>query len=328
MSSIRGVRDRRFKFVQLLNCMFEDPNIGLKAKGFIGFCLTKKDDWKFHISYLCSVLKEGEDAIYSTINECIDHGYAYRYRTRDSKGKLGPVEFVISDSKVEILEVIKEIQSDPNFKNCLPHRGFPDVDCPHLENPGVVFTCENDSDIYSNTDLSNTKEQQQQAASPPPCAVAAFSKKEEIKPKAKEPEKPKPQKPRVYECLINLHMPLTDKIEITTRYDEDTVKNATEWATQNDRELTKGLAPAIKYACGRSLKPEKKASCVIEENKSYAMNYDKIKTAAVQVYACNNQIEIVYLGCQKEPICIEYSDKTFLQKLQNALIKCQIKLLN
>src|SRR3954469_23524169 len=113
MSSIRGVRDRRFKFVQLLNCMFEDPNIGLKAKGFIGFCLTKKDDWKFHISYLCSVLKEGEDAIYSTINECIDHGYAYRYRTRDSKGKLGPVEFVISDSKVEILEVIKEIQSDP-----------------------------------------------------------------------------------------------------------------------------------------------------------------------------------------------------------------------
>lgn len=76
MATIRGVKDRRFKFVQLLNSMFEDENLSLGAKGFIGYCLTKTNDWVFHIDHLVSVLKEGEKAIYSIINECIDQGYA------------------------------------------------------------------------------------------------------------------------------------------------------------------------------------------------------------------------------------------------------------
>ncbi len=98
MSIIRGVKDRRFKFVQLLNSMFEDPDLSLKAKGFIGYCLTKPSDWVFHVSHLCSVLKEGEKAIYSVISECIKNGYAYRFQDRSVTGQTGSMQIFVSDS--------------------------------------------------------------------------------------------------------------------------------------------------------------------------------------------------------------------------------------
>lgn len=122
MSTIRGVKDRRFKFVQLLNSMFEDQNLSLKAKGFIGYCLTKPSDWKFHIQHLCSVLKEGEKAVYSVINECIEHGYAFRYQPRTEAGEFLPWETVVSDSKHEIEEIKSEIQK------ILPLACFGDAD--------------------------------------------------------------------------------------------------------------------------------------------------------------------------------------------------------
>jgi hypothetical protein len=92
-----------------LNSMFEDPNLSLKAKGFIAYCLNKHDDWIFQIDHLCSVLKEGEKAIYSVMKECIENGYAYRYQARGSDGKLLPIEFIISDSKEDIRNEIFKI---------------------------------------------------------------------------------------------------------------------------------------------------------------------------------------------------------------------------
>src|ERR1700677_2762578 len=122
MSTIRGVKDRRFKFVQLLNDMFEDNQLSLKAKGFIGYCLTKPEDWEFHVSHLCSVLKEGEDCIHATIRECIARGYAYRYRPRSPNGHLLNMVTIVSDSKFEIERTRKEHAECPSFKNSLPQR--------------------------------------------------------------------------------------------------------------------------------------------------------------------------------------------------------------
>lgn len=141
MSIIRGVKDRRFKFVQLLNSMFEDPNLSLKAKGFIGYCLTKPSTWRFSVEHLSDVLKEGKNAIYSVINECIEQGYAIRYQPRSESGGFQPLEVVVSDSKHEIQEMKEEL------KKCLPNCGFRDAG----------FTVAENRD-YSNTDsVSNTE---------------------------------------------------------------------------------------------------------------------------------------------------------------------------
>jgi len=127
MTTIRGVKDRRFQFVQLLNSMFDDENLSLKSKGFIGFCLTKPSDWRFSVIQMCGVLKEGEKAIYSVIQECVENGYAYRYQPRADGGTFLGWELAVSDSKEEIAEIKKEIESIPEFKKCSPHAGFRDA---------------------------------------------------------------------------------------------------------------------------------------------------------------------------------------------------------
>lgn len=132
MSTIRGVKDRKIKFTQILNSMAEDKDLSLKAKGFITFCLTKPESWKFHVDHLSTVLKEGHEAIYSTIKECIKCGYAYKYQLRNDKGKFESYEFVISDSKEEIDRIKQEIASQQQFQ---PHPGFPDADVPDADNP-------------------------------------------------------------------------------------------------------------------------------------------------------------------------------------------------
>jgi len=167
MSTIRGVKDRRFKFVQLLNSMFEDPNLSLKAKGFIGYCLTKPEGWKFHISHLEKVLKEGECSIYSTMNECIDNGYAIRYQTRKPDGEFACWETIVSDSKEEIVQLKKDLEKDPGFKKFFTLRGFPVAENPVPENRGAVVPSQIPADLYSNTDQSNTDSYSVCAESPP-----------------------------------------------------------------------------------------------------------------------------------------------------------------
>lgn len=127
MSTIRGVKNRQYKFTQILNIMLDDSNLSLKAKGFITYCLSKTEAWVFRICHLVDVLKEGEKAIYSVIDECIQNGYAIRFQIREASGLFGTWETVISDSKEEIDLLKEEMKKDPELKERLPHRHFGDA---------------------------------------------------------------------------------------------------------------------------------------------------------------------------------------------------------
>jgi|SRR5882672_37362 len=134
MSVLRGIRDRRFKFTQVLNSMLEDEKISLKAKGFITYCLSKPDAWQFYISHLASKLKEGEKAIYSTIDECIENGYAIRYQGRkENGGDFASWETIISDSKEEISLLKEELKNDPDFQKMFALRRFGDAQDAHAQ---------------------------------------------------------------------------------------------------------------------------------------------------------------------------------------------------
>ena len=166
MSTIRGVKDRRYKFVQLINEMFEDDKLSLKAKGFIGYCLTKPDTWKFHMQYLCSKLKEGEKAIYSVIDECEEQGYAIRYQRQREDGKFLEWETLISDSKTEIETIKKELENDFDFKVSFTDRRFRKAE-EKFENKADLKKCLPDACFRDaegedavNAPISNTEEKE------------------------------------------------------------------------------------------------------------------------------------------------------------------------
>lgn len=108
MSVIRSVKDRYNPYVQINRKVFDDPNLSLKAKGFIGYCLSKPDHWQFHVDQLASVLKEGKKCVYATIQECIKNGYAFRYQPRKPNGDMDHWVTIISDSKEEIQKILTE----------------------------------------------------------------------------------------------------------------------------------------------------------------------------------------------------------------------------
>lgn len=170
MSAIRGVKDRRFKFTQLLNSMLEDPGLSLKAKGFIGYCLTKPEDWVFRMSHLTTALLEGERAIYAVINECIEKGYAIRYQPHSPHGDFLPWETIISDSKYEIEERKKELLASEEFQKSVALRCFAGAQDTVPQNAPP-------SNTYSSNDISKdiSKGEKKEGAAPPAAKAAPLS---------------------------------------------------------------------------------------------------------------------------------------------------------
>lgn len=54
---------------------------------------------------------------------------------------------------------------------------------------------------------------------------------------------------RAYQCLDDIDISDRDKLEVTRRYDEQTVKEAIAWAINPQTKITTTLAQAIKWAC-------------------------------------------------------------------------------
>lgn len=136
---IRTSKDKDHPYVILNKSFFEDPNLSLKAKGLLAYCMCKPDGWQFHIEQLTTVLKEGKDAIYSGFKELIDRGYCLRENIRNNDGK-----FIKSD-----YTLFETPNNQHSHDNNHPLRENPDTDNPDTENPPLVI---NDS---SNNDLSN-----------------------------------------------------------------------------------------------------------------------------------------------------------------------------
>jgi len=111
-------------FVTLYKACLQDTSISLKAKGFWAYCMGQPDDWTFHVSQLATVLKEGEDAIYSAIKELIENGYCKRIQN-NINGKFQTVDYEISEIPEE-------------FKKRLPRRAFPDAEDPDAGNPELL----------------------------------------------------------------------------------------------------------------------------------------------------------------------------------------------
>ena len=138
---VRTSKDKDHPYVLLNKKFLEDPNLSLKAKGLLAYCMSKPDGWKFHVEQMTKVLKEGYDAIASAFKELIQHGYCIRLQHRE-KGKFHQGEYILYEVPVKSTN-IKEPQA---IKPCLEN---PD---PVNPDPGKPRLVNNDD---SNKDLSN-----------------------------------------------------------------------------------------------------------------------------------------------------------------------------
>lgn len=122
MTLMRVQKNKENPYVILNKKFLEDPNISLKLKGFIAYCMSKPDDWLFHIEQLASVLKEGKDCIQAIVREGIEHGYIEKNVIK-VKGRFASVDYIIHEEKI---------------KESFTERAFPALVSPALENPSLL----------------------------------------------------------------------------------------------------------------------------------------------------------------------------------------------
>lgn len=136
MAIIRQKRKKRFSIID--NRVIEDGRLSWGARGLLEYMLSKPDDWKFYMSELISHSdKDGRDKTYGYINELKKYGYVTRKQKRNSSGKFGNQDLIVTDS---------------------PLTGFPDTVKPDTDKPDTVNPQLLNTEYKPNTDLNNTDE--------------------------------------------------------------------------------------------------------------------------------------------------------------------------
>ena len=138
MSIIR-LQKHTDKYVILDKTFLEDMNISLRLKGFLAFCLSKPDHWQFHVRQLSDVLKEGKDALYSIIDEGIEHGYITRQQNITHDGKFSSNDYIIREVPI---------------KKEKPQPAFPDTVTTQTDSPTLVSN-DNSKEIQERLNVVN-----------------------------------------------------------------------------------------------------------------------------------------------------------------------------
>lgn len=128
----------------------------------------------------------------------------------------------------------------------------------------------------------------------------------------------------IYADLRKLDIPEKDKIEITRRYDGQTVRKAIKWARSPQTKITTTLVKAIKWACKERPEIPKSNEDSIKENKAYAEQFDGRKNRSCELHALTKYVEISFITSQCAPVCIGYEEKEFKAKLDDIMEKTNL----
>ena len=114
--------DKSRDFTVVANCIFKDRSLSAKAKGILVEMLSLPESWDFTLKGLTTLFTDGIDSIRQGINELEARGYIVRERKRDSRGRLGGMEYVIYETPH------KSVENSPVCAS-------PEEDNPTAENP-------------------------------------------------------------------------------------------------------------------------------------------------------------------------------------------------
>ena len=91
------VKKRENPYVQIDKRVFEDPRLSWRAKGIMGYLLSKPNGWKVNVVDIWGKGKEGRNAVQDCMAELRLYGYADLVTTHDENGVFTGKEWVVSE---------------------------------------------------------------------------------------------------------------------------------------------------------------------------------------------------------------------------------------
>lgn len=122
-------------YTVMSNHHLRDKSLSLKAKGLLSQMLSLPEDWDYTIQGLCSINKENETAINSTLKELKDNGYLIVTKKMPNETKSGRIEYIY-----DIYETPKQEGKKQDLENLgvevqgVENRGQSNTDKPKTEN--------------------------------------------------------------------------------------------------------------------------------------------------------------------------------------------------
>jgi hypothetical protein len=100
---LRVEKNKDNPFVMIDNRVFLDENLSWKAKGILGYLLSRPDDWKIIVGDLIKHSTDGKTSVYSGLDELLKYGYIERRERRSKEGQFMPTEYVIHEKPNRVL---------------------------------------------------------------------------------------------------------------------------------------------------------------------------------------------------------------------------------
>ena len=152
-------RKRERKFVTIENSMFEDSRLSWKAKGLLGYLLTKPDGWTVRVSDLLKHATDGDKSVRTAVKELRKYGYLTIQRVKKDNGHWAGTVWEYDDVPmfdVDDIEEVEKVEEEPQTlepQGIDPYADFRHVVDGHVENGTYISNTD-----FSNTDFNNIKD--------------------------------------------------------------------------------------------------------------------------------------------------------------------------
>ncbi|NLD48085.1 MAG: hypothetical protein GX660_12985 [Clostridiaceae bacterium] len=123
--TIVKIKKRVNPYTMIDSSIFLNSNLSWKAKGLMGYFLSRPEDWKIHLKDLYNQSTDGFDSVKSGLRELKENGYIELIAKRE-KGRIVSWEYIVYESPNDRALETSDSQ---------PQEGFPPVDKPQVDNP-------------------------------------------------------------------------------------------------------------------------------------------------------------------------------------------------
>lgn len=168
-------------FVMIDKRIFTDKKLSYRAKGVLGYLLSRPDNWLVNMVDVANQSTEGRDAVITAVNELMKHGYVERIEHRD-KGRFSHYEYLV-------FEVPKPVVPSDDTAHWKTVNGK-SVNGLSVNGKSATTNKDITKKDLTNKDLTDTGEKQQQQKKP-----------KKVKPKL---EKPSELNQQLWDDLISL----------------------------------------------------------------------------------------------------------------------------
>lgn len=95
-------RESEKPFVMIERSIFENTELSWRAKGLLGYLLSRPDDWSVCVADLINRSTDGRDSCYAALKELGDAGYIAKSARPKLAGRFGGFEYVVFEKPVSV----------------------------------------------------------------------------------------------------------------------------------------------------------------------------------------------------------------------------------